>query len=127
MDRHDLLASTDAHHDLRNGTDGAHAVGSGNGAADLLNPSLEEAYWRDNYADEAYVRPDFKFDDYAPAYRIGYLGATRREGRSFEEAEPQLREQYERVRNGSPLHWDAARVPAQAAWERVAAREHRNH
>lgn len=99
----------------------------GKGAGDVLDPTLEDEYWRAAYADEPYVRADFKFDDYEPAYRIGYLGASRREGRSFEEAEPQLREQYERVRAGSPLHWDAARVPAQAAWDRVAAREPRNH
>jgi hypothetical protein len=94
----------------------------GKGAAEVVNPTLEDAYWREAWAEEPYARTDFKFEDYEPAYRVGYLGAARRDGRTFEDAEPQLREQYERVRGGSPLHWDAARVPAQAAWDRVAAR-----
>ncbi len=99
----------------------------GKGAGEVVNPTLEDAYWREAFAEEPYVRSDFIFEDYEPAYRIGYLGASRREGRSFEEAEPQLREQYERVRGGSPLQWHAARVPAQAAWDRVIEREPRNH
>jgi hypothetical protein len=99
----------------------------GKGAAEVVNPTLEEAYWRDAWTDEPYARTDFKFEDYEPAYRIGYLGAARRDGRTFEDAEPQLSAQYDRVRNGSPLDWQAARVPAQAAWDRVAAREPRNH
>ena len=94
----------------------------GKGAGEIVNPTVEEAHWRAAFADEPYVRPDFIYDDYAPAYRIGYLGAARSEGRDFEQAEPQLREQYERVRGGSPLQWHAARVPAQAAWDRVATR-----
>jgi hypothetical protein len=68
------------------------------------------------------VRPDFIYDDYAPAYRIGYLGAAKADGRTFEDAAPQLREQYERVRGRSPLDWEAAQAPARAAWDRVATR-----
>ena len=95
----------------------------GKGAGEVVNPTLEDAHWRAHFADEPYVRPDFIFDDYAPAYRIGYLGASRREGRDFDAAEPQLREQYDRVRGRSPLDWQGARAAAQAAWDRVAARD----
>ena len=94
----------------------------GKGAGEVVNPTLEDAHWRAAYADEPYVRPDFIFDDYAPAYRIGYLGAAKADGRTFEDAVPQLREQYERVRGRSPLDWHAAQSAARAAWDRVAAR-----
>ena len=141
----------DANRDPVTGAEGAHPVGVGLGAAagaalgstagpigtvvggvigglvgkgvgEVVNPTLEDAHWRAAWAEEPYIRTDFRYEDYEPAYRVGYLGAARRDGRSFEEAEPQLREQYERVRSGSPLQWDAARVPARAAWDRVAAR-----
>jgi hypothetical protein len=148
MERRNETLADAAHRDPPTGAEGSHPLGTdpgnagsavrgagslgvvaGNsaGAGEVLNPALEDEYWRAAYADEPYVRADFKFEDYEPAYRIGYLGASRRDGRSFEQAEPQLREQYERVRAGSPLHWEAARVPAQAAWDRVAAREPRTH
>ena len=91
-------------------------------ADELASPAQEDAYWREAYADEPYVRPDFKFEDYEPAYRIGYLGASRPDAGEFDDAEPMLREQYERVRGGSPLQWHAARIPARAAWDRVSAR-----
>jgi hypothetical protein len=87
----------------------------------VVNPTLEDAHWRAAWSEEPYARFDFRYEDYEPAYRLGYLAAAKRDGRTFEDAEPQLREQYERVRNGSPLHWDAARVPAKAAWDRVCA------
>jgi hypothetical protein len=92
----------------------------GKGVGEIVNPTHEDEYWRANFAEEPYVRTDFIYEDYEPAYRVGYLGAARRDGRSFEDAEPQLREQYERVRGGSPLQWHAARVAARAAWDRVA-------
>jgi hypothetical protein len=92
----------------------------GKGAGEVVNPTLEDEHWREAWAEEPYVRLDFRYEDYEPAYRIGYLGAARRDGRTFEEAEPQLREQYERVRGGSPLQWHAARVASKAAWDRVA-------
>jgi hypothetical protein len=95
-------------------------AGSARGG-DVVNPSLEDAHWRAAWSEEPYARTDFLYEDYEPAYRLGYLGAAKRDGRTFEEAEPQLREQYERVRGGSPLQWHAARVPAKAAWDRVAA------
>ena len=99
---------------------GPHARG------DVVNPALEDAHWRAAWAEEPYARTDFLYEDYEPAYRLGYLGAAKRDGRSFEDAEPQLREQYDRVRGRSPLDWHAARVPAKAAWDRVCAMPRRS-
>ncbi len=46
---------------------------------------------------------DYTYDDYAPAYRTGYEAAGRYHGenRRFDELEPELRANYERIK-GSP-------------------------
>ena len=51
---------------------GAVAGGyGGKAAAEAINPTAEEAFWRDNYQSEAYYQDGRSFDDYAPAYRLG--------------------------------------------------------
>src|SRR4051812_40023465 len=47
---------------------------AGKDVAEEINPTVEDAYWRENYTKENYVEPDASFDDYQPAYRVGYEG-----------------------------------------------------
>ena len=54
------------------GVVGAVAGGLGGKAvAEAVNPTSEEAYWRDNYHREPYYEAGRSFDDYGPAYRLG--------------------------------------------------------
>lgn len=84
----------------------------------LINPTAEDAYWHRYFRDEPYYRADLGYDDYGPAYRVGYTGPVRREG-SFFELEAALRADWERVKGRSRLTWAEARQAARAAWERV--------
>jgi phage tail tape-measure protein len=100
---------------------GAVAGGlAGKGAAEAVNPTKEDAYWRDNYTNEAYYEQGRRFDDYAPAYRTGYESRAEHVGRSFEQAEDDLKRRYERARGAYALSWDKARPATRAAWDRVA-------
>lgn len=91
----------------------------GKAAAEAIDPTVEDAYWRENYQREPYVSKGTKYDDYADAYRTGYEGyRTHGQSRSFEQVEPDLRKSYEQNRKSS-LAWDKAREAARAAWERV--------
>ena len=49
----------------------------------------------------------------------GYEGRTRYTGRSFEEAETDLRSDYERNRGASSLTWEHAKDATRDAWHRV--------
>lgn len=99
---------------------GAIAGGLGGKAVgERMNPTVEDAYWRDNYRNEAYHNPQYGYDDYAPAYRTGYEGRARHADRDFEEVESDLRSEYERGRGSSRLGWDEARDATRAAWHRV--------
>jgi len=88
-----------------------------------INPTAEDSYWRDAYRREPYYRREFTYEDYGPAYRVGYTAPVRREG-EFEELEPQLRQDFDRVRGRSRLRWDEAREATRAAWRRATRGGH---
>jgi len=84
----------------------------------VFNPTAEDAYWRQAFKSEPYYKADLSYEDYSPAYRVGYTGPLRRLG-SFHSLEPMLYQDWQRVKGRSRLSWEEAREAAQAAWKRV--------
>jgi len=91
---------------------------AGKGAAEAVNPTAEDAYWRDAYVGEPYYSDGLGYDDYAPAYRAGYEGAQGGP-RDFSTYEEELATTWDSRRGASRLSWDDARPATRAAWERV--------
>lgn len=91
---------------------------AGHAAAEAVNPTAEEAHWRENYSREPYYETGRSFDDYGPAYRHGVEGRTRYED-DWDMAEPRLASEWENARAGSSLNWEQARPASRAAWQRV--------
>jgi hypothetical protein len=91
---------------------------TGKGIAEMIDPTAEEAYWRENYDTQPYYEKGYTYDDYHPAYRIGWEGRGRYEGRSFAEVERALEADYNRNRGASRLGWEKNRYAARAAWDR---------
>lgn len=101
---------------------GAVAGGlAGKGAAEKVNPTVEDEYWRSNYSSQPYIEQDHKYEDYQPAYRAGYEGYDRygASGRTFDDAEPDLRRDYEQQHGGAGLAWEKAKHATKDAWHRV--------
>jgi hypothetical protein len=83
------------------------------------DPAMEEGYWRDNYRREPYYERGYTFDDYLPAYRIGWEARVYyQDARGFDEVERELERLYRRHRGKSQLAWEKSRHAARAAWER---------
>lgn len=99
---------------------GALAGGAvGHGAAKVVNPTEEDAHWRTAYQHESYIKPGTNYDDYAPAYRLGYTGAAQHRG-DFSTAEPALASQWDSVKGTSRLTWAEVKDATRAAWHRAA-------
>lgn len=99
---------------------GAVAGGlAGSAVGEVMNPSVEDAYWRDNYKNEPYHNAQYSYDDYAPAYRTGYEARSRYADRNFNDVESDLRTDYERGKGSSRLAWEDAKDATRAAWHRV--------
>jgi hypothetical protein len=102
-------------------TAGGALVGGyvGKAVGEVLDPTAEEAFWREEHPKQTYAEKEVGFDDYLAAYQTGYEGYQHfgRAGRSFEEAEPDVRDLY--LRTSARLPWPKARFAARAAWQRV--------
>ena len=92
---------------------------AGKAAGEAVNPTAEEAYWRDNYTKEPYYESGRSFDDYAPAYRMGMTSRTRYG--DWSTAEPKLKSEWETHRGASSLDWTKAQPASRAAWDRLDA------
>lgn len=93
---------------------------AGKGVAELIDPTAEEAYWRENYSSRPYVENGATFDDYGPAYRYGVDAYGRYSNRGFDEVEPEMGRDWNRARGRSSLRWEQARNAANDAWQRVS-------
>ena len=92
---------------------------AGKEVGEAFDPTVEDTYWSKHYADEPYYQKGYGYDDYAPAYRIGYSARHRFGGRSFADSERDLEAAYIRDRGTSRLAWNEARAATRAAWDRV--------
>lgn len=92
---------------------------AGKGVAEAIDPTDEDAYWRDNFSDRFYVHKDATYETYRPAYLTGYQGRAKNLGKTYEEAEPHLEQFYKENKGLSNLEWDQARHASKDAWERA--------
>jgi hypothetical protein len=93
---------------------------AGKGIAEMIDPTAEEAYWRDNYSTRPYVTSGASFDDYGPAYRYGVDTYPRYAGRNFDDVDTELARDWDRARGTSQLEWDRARFATRDAWQRLS-------
>jgi hypothetical protein len=100
---------------------GAIAGGlAGKGVAEMVDPTVEDAYWRDAHVKQPYYATGREFDSFAPAYRTGWEGRAKYDGRTFDEVETDLENDYKR-HNGK-LNWIDVKDATRNAWNRIDTR-----
>jgi len=100
---------------------GAVAGGlAGKGIAEKIDPTIEEAYWRENYTARPYISKDYTYDDYGPAYRYGVDAYSRYPGKKFDAIEADLDRDWQRAKGKSRLAWDNAKHAARDSFQRVS-------
>lgn len=92
---------------------------AGKGVAKAIDPTKEDAYWRENFRSRHYVNQGATYDDYGPAYGFGVEAASRHPGRSFDDAELELSRQWTTRTGTSTLAWNQAKDAARDAWDRL--------
>lgn len=78
----------------------------------------EDAFWHRQYWQERYYEDNFEYEDYAPAYCVGYAGCAQYGG-DFKDAERCLRANWERIKGDSRLSPEQALPAMRAAWDRL--------
>lgn len=89
------------------------------GPAPAPDARRQDDYWSVAYRLERYFRPGCDYEDYAPAYCVGYVGYAQYGG-EYEQAERSLCANWERIKGASRLTLPEARAAFRAAWEREA-------
>ena len=84
-----------------------------------VRPDLEDAYWQSAYWAQPYYRAGYSYDDYAPAYCVGYIGCAQYGGR-FDDAEKSLCANWIRIKGDSRLSLDDAMQAIRAAWDHAS-------
>ena len=98
----------------------------GKGISESIDPT-EDAYWRGEYARRPYFRSGRRYEDYEPAYRLGYRAYDVYQGDYDDRLDDDLRRTYEtNWRGESTLEWDDARQAARDAYVRRAERMRRS-
>lgn len=95
-------------------------------AVSRIDAREEDAYWQRTYWREPYFKVGYDYEDYAPAYCVGYIGHAQYGG-AFDDAEPWLCSNWERIKGDSRLGLDDARLAMRAAWDRMARESATHH
>ncbi len=93
---------------------------AGKGVAEAIDPTAEDAYWRDNFKDRPYAVGGSSYDEYGPAYRYGVDSFGQYPGRSFDDVERDMSRDWDSARGTSSLDWDRAKHATRDAWDRLS-------
>ncbi len=95
---------------------------AGKGVAEKIDPTVEDAYWKENYAQRPYVKAGSSYDDYRPAYGYAAASYASHAGKSFDEVEGTLGRDWNRAKGSSTLTWEHAKDATRDAWNRMLGR-----
>ena len=100
---------------------GAIAGGlAGKGVAEKIDPTTDDAYWRENYVKRPDYNKSYNFDDYGPAYAYGYESYAKYPGKRFDDVESDLSRDWQRTKGKSRLAWENAKDATRDSWKRLS-------
>lgn len=85
--------------------------------AEGVDPTKEERYWRENFSSAPYYKKGHDYKDYEPAYKMGV--ASYQSGKRFEDVEPLLSRDWDKVKGDSKLGWSDVSPASKDAWTRI--------
>lgn len=101
------------------GIAGAYA---GKGVAESIDPTEEEGYWRENHSSQEWATDGTSYEDFAPAYRMGYERRALHGSSRFEDKEGEFEQDWDAFKGKSRLKWEEAKSASRAGWHRVEDR-----
>jgi len=109
---------------------GAIAGGyGGKAAAEEIDPTAEDAYWRETYRSRPYYDQNTTYDTFAPAYRLGWESRTKKpewKDRDFDHVENDLQSEWSKMKSSTSLSWDKAKLAVRDAWDRLSMQRAEN-
>lgn len=88
----------------------------------LILSNFDDNYWRQSYSSRQYIESGSSYEDYQLAYQTGHEGCDLYLGKSFDEAEPELKRDYEALlaqKSGTGLAWNKVKDAVRDAWDQA--------
>lgn len=99
---------------------GAVAGGyAGKGISESVDPTVEDAYWRENHTTRPYHDASIEYDYYAPAYKYGWESRAKYADKSFAVVERDLERGWNSSKPNSRLTWNQAKLATEDTWDRA--------
>lgn len=98
---------------------GIIGAAAGDSIAEAVNPTEYQDHWKKSYQTTPYYSSGREWNDYEPAYKLGYNGFGANRGRRFEEIEPDLERNWEATKGNSRLAWSEAKGAVRDGWHYV--------
>jgi len=98
---------------------GVEGANPGSSIADSIDPDDYAAYWRDRFTAQPMFRASYDWNDYEPAYRLGYDTWANYATRRDDAADIELERRWEGAHGRSRLAWDDARFAVHDSWRAV--------
>lgn len=92
---------------------------AGKEIGEQIDPTAEDAFWRENYRNKSYVDQGSDYETYQPAYRYGWESRSRYAGRRFDDVESDLQSGWSQTKSSTRLGWEKAKHAARDAWDHV--------
>ena len=100
---------------------------AGKGVAEAVDPTEEDAYWRDEHKNKRrdYYRDDRDYDNhYKPAHQYGWESYSKSkhehgDAKSFDEMSPRMQQEWNENRGENDLTWDEAHPAARDSYNRA--------
>lgn len=98
---------------------GIVGAAAGDGIAEAVNPTAYNDHWKSNYTTTPYYASGREWNDYEPAYKMGYSAFGSNRGRKFEEIETDLERTWDSTKGNSRLAWNEAKGAVRDGWHYV--------
>jgi hypothetical protein len=92
---------------------------AGKGIAEEIDPTVEHAYWQENYVNRPYYDSSTSYDEYAPAYQYGWESRAKYPDRTWDQVESNLSKDWKAAKAQSRLTWEKAKLATRDAWDRI--------
>jgi hypothetical protein len=92
---------------------------AGKAVEESIDPTAEDAYWRENFKNRDYVQKGSEYEEYRPAYQYGWESRGQYADRRFDDVEPELQTHWPKKRGKSKMSWEQAKAATRDAWDRV--------
>jgi len=92
---------------------------AGDSVAEAVNPTEYNDYWKTSYSTRPYYNSQYVWDDYSPAYKLGYDSYGQYRGKKFDAVSADLERNWDKVKGNSRLAWNDAKQAASDGWHHI--------